>query len=122
MNTVLVVDDNKFSRQMTAMLLQEHGFKVTTARDGREALTQVQAALPDLIVLDVVMPQMSGYEVCRRLKSSAKTSQIPVLMYSSSSEDANCYWGLKQGADAYLGKPCKTEDLIATIRQLCQAN
>jgi len=119
---VLVVDDNKFSRQMTAMLLQEHGFQVATAKDGMEALTQVQTTLPDVIVLDVVMPQMSGYEVCRRLKSCAETNQIPVVMYSSSSEDANRYWGFKQGADAYLGKPCKTEDLIAAIRQFCRAN
>jgi twitching motility two-component system response regulator PilH len=75
-------------------------------------------ALPDLIVLDIVMPEMNGYDFCRRVKSDPKTKDLPVIMCSSKSEEFDHYWGLKQGADAYLNKPFEPSELLSTIKQL----
>ena len=91
---------------------------VIFARDGVEALEQVQASRPDLVVLDIVMPRMNGYEVCRRLKSDPTTQNVPVVMCSSKGEEFDRYWGMKQGADAYITKPFQPTELVETVKQL----
>ena len=73
---------------------------------------------PDLVILDIVMPRMNGYQVCRRLKSDPRTKDIPVIFCSSKSEEIDRYWGIKQGADAYVFKPFQPVELIGTIKQL----
>lgn len=114
--TVLIVEDSPSQREMMAHLLQSGRLTVMTASNGVEALEQVQLRLPDLIILDVVMPQMNGYEVCRRLKSDPKTHHLPILMCSSKAEDFDRYWGLKQGADAYIEKPFEPMELVTTVK------
>ncbi len=118
MSIILVADDSPAQRQMIADLLSENGFSVTTANDGMEALDKVAQSPPDLIILDVIMPQINGYEVCRRLKADPKTSHIPVILCSTKSTQVDHYWGLKQGADAYVVKPFPPNELIGTVKQL----
>ncbi|NCO75409.1 MAG: response regulator [Cyanobacteria bacterium] len=118
MSTVLLVEDSLSTRKMISELLIKQGLKVEVAVDGVEALEILPTISPDLVVLDIVMPKMNGYEVCRNIKSNPKTKNVPVLICSSKGEDFDRYWGMKQGADAYIAKPFQPKELIATIKQL----
>ncbi|HEY9700469.1 MAG TPA: response regulator [Trichocoleus sp.] len=118
MSTVLVVEDSVSQREMISDLLRKSGLNVTIAGDGVEALEKIQGHCPDLVVLDIVMPKMNGYEVCRRLKSDPKTQNVPVVMCSSKGEEFDRYWGMKQGADAYIAKPFQPTELVGTVKQL----
>lgn len=118
MSTVLVVEDSPSQREMIADLLQQSGLKVIVASDGMEALQRIQLSCPDLVVLDIVMPRMNGYEVCRRLKTDPKTQNVLVVICSSKTEEFDRYWGMKQGADAYVAKPFETNELVGTVKQL----
>ncbi|MEY2984646.1 MAG: hypothetical protein RLZZ568_1263 [Cyanobacteriota bacterium] len=118
MNAVLLVEDSLSQREMIAEILKEHGWTVSIACDGVEALEQLQHSRPDLVVLDIVMPRMNGYEVCRRIKSDPKTKNVPVIMCSIKGEEFDRFWGMRQGADAYIAKPFSPTTLIGTINQL----
>ncbi|BAW96582.1 two-component system response regulator [[Synechococcus] sp. NIES-970] len=128
MSKILVVEDSISQREMISELLKGNGLAVDVAGDGVEALetlTQMAktdvGALPNLIVLDIVMPRMNGYELCRRLKSDPKIKSIPIVMCSSKGEEFDRYWGMKQGADAYIAKPFQPAELIGTIKQLLRS-
>ncbi len=118
MVTVLVVEDSRTQREMISGFLQQKGLQVTQASDGIEALKQIAAHRPDLVVMDIVMPRMNGYECCRRLKSNPDTQNVPVVMCSSKQEEFDRYWGLKQGADAYITKPFHPSELIQILKRL----
>lgn len=120
MSTVLVVEDSVTQRQMISDLLKESGLNasVISVGDGVEALEQIKNQCPDIVVLDIVMPRMNGYEVCRQLKTDPNTENVPVIMCSSKGEEFDKYWGMKQGADAYIAKPFEPTELIGTIKQL----
>jgi len=118
MSTVLIVEDSIAQREMITDLLKASGLQVTHAGDGVEALETIQSTTPDLVVLDIVMPRMNGYELCRRLKSDPKTQNVPVVMCSSKGEEFDRYWGIKQGADAYIAKPFQPTELVGTVKQL----
>ncbi|WP_026101892.1 response regulator transcription factor [Geminocystis herdmanii] len=118
MSTVFLVEDSTTTRKMMSELLIKQGLKVEIATDGVEALAMLPTISPDIVVLDIVMPKMNGYEVCRNIKSDPKTKHLPVLICSSKGEDFDRYWGMKQGADAYIAKPFQPKELIATIKQL----
>lgn len=119
MSMVLVVEDSIPQREMITELLKGNGLTVAAATDGIEALEQIQAGEhPDLVVLDIVMPRMNGYEVCRRLKSDPITQHVPVILCSSKGEEFDRYWGMKQGADAYIAKPFQPTELLGTVKQL----
>ena len=118
MNEILVVEDNLSQRLMISDLLKNNGLNVTVVGDGIEALEQIEKSKPDLVVLDIVMPRMNGYEVCRRIKNDVKTKSVPVVICSSKGEDFDRFWGLRNGADAYVVKPFQPIELISTIRQL----
>ncbi|NRB09179.1 MAG: response regulator [Richelia sp.] len=118
MSTVLIVEDSITQREMITDLLKASGLTVSHACDGEEALETIQSIPPDLVVLDIVMPRMNGYEVCRRLKSDPKTQNVPVVMCSSKGEEFDRYWGIKQGADAYIAKPFQPTELVGTVKQL----
>jgi twitching motility two-component system response regulator PilH len=119
MSMVLVVEDSSPQREMITDLLTQSGLNVTAASDGAEALAHIQSGRhPDLIVLDIVMPHMNGYEVCRRIKADPITQNVPVIMCSSKSEEFDRYWGMKQGADAYIAKPFQPTELVGTVKQL----
>lgn len=118
MREVLVVEDSLTQREMICALLKKSGLKVAIARDGQEALDYLEKFSPDAVILDIVMPRMNGYEVCRQLKSNPKTKDIPVILCSTKGEEFDRYWGLRQGADAYIVKPFQPAELIGTLKQL----
>ena len=118
MSTVLVVEDSVTQREMIEDLLNGSGLIVKTAGDCVEALEQMQGTCPDIVVMDIVMPRMNGYELCRRIKTDPKTERIPVVMCSSKGEEFDRYWGMKQGADAYIAKPFQPQELVGTVKQL----
>lgn len=120
MSTVLVVEDSLTQRQMIAELLKDSDLSasVVSVSDGVEALEQIRNQRPDLVVLDIVMPRMNGYEVCRQIKTDPNTQDVPVVMCSSKGEEFDIYWGMKQGADAYISKPFEPDELIGTVKQL----
>jgi twitching motility two-component system response regulator PilH len=116
---VLVVEDSVPQREMITELLRGSGLEVTAASDGLEALEHILSGHPpDLVVLDIVMPRMNGYELCRRLKADPATQAVPVVMCSSKGEEFDRYWGMKQGADAYIAKPFQPTELVGTVKQL----
>jgi CheY-like chemotaxis protein len=112
---VLVVDDSPTERQITTSLLQRMGYAVTTAVDGEDALAKVAADKPPLIVLDIIMPKMNGYQVLRHLKGAPETRDIKVILVSSKNQESDRFWGLKQGADDYIAKPYPEEALLAAV-------
>jgi twitching motility two-component system response regulator PilH len=103
---------------MITKILQESGMIVQSASDGLEAMEMIQQNCPDVLVLDVVMPRMNGYELCRKLKADPKTEKVLVVMCSTKGEEFDKYWGMRQGADAYIAKPFQPAELISTIKQL----
>ena len=118
MSKILVVEDSRTQRYMVTNILTASQFTVTAAKDGIEALQQIRQACPDVVVLDILMPHLNGYEVCRRLKSNPATKNIPVIMCSLKCTNADRYCAFKQGADAYVSKPFKPKELIETVKQL----
>ena len=118
MHTVLVVEDSVAQREMIKTLLEGSGLSVTAVSNGFDALKHIQGDPPDLILLDIVMPEMNGYEVCRRIKSDDTTKSLPVVMCSAKGEEFDRYWGMKQGADAYIAKPFQPTELVGTVKLL----
>ncbi|NJN60828.1 MAG: response regulator [Coleofasciculaceae cyanobacterium RL_1_1] len=118
MSKVLVIEDSATQREMIADLLRTNGLTVIEATDGIEALDKIQGNPPDLVILDIVMPRMNGYEVCRRLKADPCMQGVPVVMCSSKGEEFDRYWGMKQGADAYVAKPFQPNELVGTVKQM----
>lgn len=98
--------------------LQTTGLTVNVAVNGADAQTKIEASPPDLVITDIIMPEMNGYELCRWIKSSPQTQDIPVIMCTSKDEEFDVYWGNKQGADAYVTKPFQPNEMIRTIKQL----
>lgn len=113
MTSVLVVDDEPSFVDALTVGLRREGFEVTTATDGTSALAQAQETNPDLILLDVMLPAMSGIDVCRELR---KTSQAPVIMVTARAEEIDTVVGLEVGADDYVTKPYRLRELVARMR------
>lgn len=113
---VLVVEDEPAQREVLAYNLEAEGFAVSRAQNGEEALLLVDEDLPDIIVLDWMMPRLSGIEVCRRLKIRPETRSIPVIMLSARSEEVDKVRGLETGADDYVVKPYSVIELMARVR------
>jgi twitching motility two-component system response regulator PilH len=116
--TILVVDDSPTDLRLVSGPLNAEGYKVITAVDGEEALSKAATELPRLIVLDVVLPKKNGFQVCRQLKTSPATKDIKILLLTSKSQDSDRFWGLKQGADAYMTKPFGDEELLTNVAGL----
>lgn len=114
--TVLVVEDESAQREVLAYNLEAEGFRVTSAENGEEALILVDELSPDIIVLDWMLPSVSGIEVCRRLKSRADTRHVPIIMLSARSEEVDRVRGLETGADDYVIKPYSVVELMARVR------
>ncbi len=115
MKTVLVVDDLQAQLTLIKSYLEEAGFNVVTAGNGSEALTKVTAPVPDLIITDLVMPEMSGLEFCRKLKKNPETAEIPVVACTTKDRDMDKKWAKKQGVVGYLVKPFSKEEMINTV-------
>jgi two-component system, OmpR family, response regulator len=111
---VLVVDDEPNIRELVQVALKFHGCSVTTAASGKEALRQAEATRPDLIVLDVMMPGMDGFEVCRRLRAAG--NEVPVIFLTARDTSSDTVTGLAIGGDDYVTKPFSVEALVARVR------
>lgn len=118
MSTALVVEDSLTEMQILIGCLQQAGINVLIAQSGEEAIATVTKQRPDVIVLDVVLPGCSGFEVCRRLKAEVSTSHIPIVMCSTKGSEMDRFWGMKQGADAYIAKPINQAEFVSTIQHL----
>lgn len=114
---VLLVEDEPAQREVLAYNLEAEGYAVRRAENGEEAMMLIDEAAPDLIILDWMMPLMSGIEVCRRVKSRAETREIPVIMLSARSEEVDAVRGLDTGADDYVIKPYNLRELMARVRR-----
>ena len=115
---VLVVDDSPTERFFIADLLGKSGYTVLTAENGDDAVAIARAEQPCVVVMDVVMPGMSGFQVTRALSRDPATESIPVIIVSSKDAETDRIWGLRQGAREYLIKPIKPDDLLARVKEL----
>ena len=113
---VLVIDDVKSELQLISFYLEQAGYIVTTAENGVEALQKIQVDRPDAIVTDLVMPELTGLELCRRLKKDPTTAHIPVIACTTKDRKIDRNWAKKQGVTSYIVKPCTAEQLAAAVR------
>ncbi len=111
---ILVVDDEQSIRELLEFNLKKNGYETLTAADGREALQKAEGT--DLILLDLMLPEIDGIEVCRRLKTAAKTADIPIIMLTAKAEEVDRIIGLEMGADDYVAKPFSMRELMARIK------
>ena len=118
MGYTLIVDDSATERSIITGCLEQVGIKVSVALSGEEALEKIENNFPDLIVLDIVLPGRSGFEICRELKGSDNTSKIPIILCSTKGTEMDKFWGMKQGADAYIPKPIDQEELVKKVKEL----
>ena len=116
MATILVVDDEEPIQELLRFNLEKEGYRVCVAKDGQEALERVEKEQPDLLVLDVMLPGMSGVEVCRRLRLIPKYQQTPIIMLTAKGEEIDKVLGLELGADDYMTKPFSPRELLARIK------
>jgi twitching motility two-component system response regulator PilH len=119
---ILVVDDSPTDRQYMLETLARKGYQVVTAENGEDAIVKAKAELPDLILMDVVMPGLNGYQATRQITRDDATKHIPVIMCTSKGADTDKIWGMRQGANDYLVKPVDAAQLLAKIAQLSAAN
>jgi DNA-binding response OmpR family regulator len=118
MARILIVDDEPNIVVPLEFLMKREGYDVAVAGDGQAALDALAAGAPDLVILDVMLPKLSGFEVCRRIRADPRWSGLKVLMLTAKGRDQEMEKGLGLGADAYVTKPFSTRDLVARIRAL----
>jgi len=118
MKHILTVDDETNIRRLLQVNLQRAGYRVTMACDGVEALESISLERPDLVVLDVMMPRMDGFEVLRRLRMDAATADLPVIMLTAKAQDADVFRGWQSGADCYLTKPFNPTELLVFVKRV----
>ena len=112
---ILIVDDELESVKLIGLMLQRRGYEIAAARSGAQALTKAQTENPDLVILDVMMPDMDGYEVCRELRANPKTSSLPIIMFTAKTTVDDKVAGFQAGADDYLTKPIHPQELTSRV-------
>jgi len=115
---VLVVDDSPTERHVLVELLTKNGYTVITAESGEEGIEKAKSELPDLVLMDVVMPGLNGYQATRTLTRDETTKHIPIIVCTSKGQETDKIWGLRQGALDYLVKPVNGEELLSKIAAL----
>ncbi len=118
---ILLVDDEPNIVKMVGKRLEVAGFDVLVALDGQEALAKAQQERPDLIVLDLMLPKLNGYEVCTRLKQDPRYQQIPIVMVTAKAQEKDEKLGMECGANAFVRKPFRAQELLERIRALIEA-
>jgi twitching motility two-component system response regulator PilH len=112
---ILVVDDSPTDLQWFTELLSKKGFQVVTAVSGEEGISKARAELPDLVLMDVVMPGLNGFQATREIVKNESTKHIPVILCTNKSQETDRIWGLKQGAKDYVTKPINADELLGKI-------
>ncbi|NMF84773.1 response regulator [Nodosilinea sp. P-1105] len=120
--TILVVEDTPSEMELMVHYLRDSGCTVISAATAQEALDKAAQHHPDVIVTDVVMPGMSGFELCRSLKKQSETAHVPIVICTSKNQDIDRLWGMRQGADAYLTKPYTRDQLIQAVTAVMRVN
>ena len=115
---ILVVEDDPATLRLVDYSLRHNGYQVFTASNGLEGLRKVQDEKPDLVILDVMLPGIDGFEICHRLRSEPDTAQMPVLMFSAKAQEIDRDTGLKVGADDYLSKPADPAEIVKRVEGL----
>lgn len=115
---VIVVDDSPTALRAAASTLEEAGFDVETACDGEEAIAIITESLPNVVVLDIVLPKKNGFQVCRELRTNGTTENVKIILLSSKNQETDRFWGQRQGADAYLTKPVQAAELVSIVNAL----
>ena len=118
---ILVVDDERHIVRLVQVNLERAGYQVVSAFDGKEALKKVVSEQPNLIVLDVMMPHMDGFEVLKRLRGNAATKNIPVIMLTAKAQDADVFRGWASGVDCYLTKPFNPMELLTFVKRIFES-
>jgi two-component system alkaline phosphatase synthesis response regulator PhoP len=113
---ILVVEDDEDIMELIFYNLKREGYSVVKAVTGEEAIKQVQSGSPDIVLLDIMLPEMDGLELCRRLKTDSKTKNIPVVMVTAKGEESDVVLGLELGAEDYVVKPFRPKELVARVR------
>lgn len=115
---ILVVDDSEVERVVISEPLRKDGYAVVTAANSDEALTQLEREQPDVMLLDVIMPGVNGFQLCRTLRRDPRYARLPIVLVTSKNQEADRHWGMKQGASEYLAKPFSADQLLAAVRRL----
>ncbi len=118
LSTILIVEDSPSELELMSHYLKESGYTVIKATGAREALQKAASEKPDIVVTDVVMPGMSGFELCRALKRNPNTEKVPIVVCSSKNQEIDRLWAMRQGADAYITKPYTRDELLLAIKSL----
>ena len=113
--TILIVDDSPTDMMLMQSALEGRGYILLTAGDGEQALQMVREQKPDLVLLDVILPKKNGFQVCRQLKTALETKATKIIMVTSKNQDSDRFWGMRQGADEFLTKPCSPEELRRSV-------
>ena len=122
MSTVLIVDDDPSARETLIAMLEGEEYQLELAKDGFEALQMIDHIQPDLILLDVMMPGMDGFEVCRRIRSMAQVAEVPILILTALDDRGSLLRGIESGADDFLTKPVDRQELVARVRTITRLN
>ncbi|MCM2356519.1 MAG: response regulator [Geobacteraceae bacterium] len=117
-NKILIVEDEESLLKLESILLSSKGYNVTGVMDGRAALEEVRLNRPDLVILDIMLPEMDGFEVCRQIKENPDTRHIPVVMLTAKKNSQDFARGQQVGSDAYITKPFKSSKVLDTIQEL----
>jgi two-component system response regulator RpaA len=118
--SILIVDDEPMTRNLLRLMLERAGFEISEAEDGLKALLMVAEQSPDVLLLDVMMPNMDGLTVCEKLRAQAETAVLPIILLSARISPEAAQEGMEAGATRYLGKPISRQELINTIHEVLQ--
>lgn len=118
MPTVLIVDDSPTELHVLQQMLARHGFETMLAEDGEQAIAQALDESPDVILMDVIMPGMNGFQATRRISKDPRTANIPIIMVTTKDQETDRIWGMRQGACMYLTKPVEELDLVDKINSV----
>lgn len=113
---ILLVDDSATTLMMEQMVLRGQAYQIITAKNGREAVVTAATEQPDLILLDVVMPEMNGFEACRRIRQQPETKTVPIIMVTTKGEEQNVETGFESGCSDYITKPINGAELLTKVR------
>jgi len=120
MATVLIVDDSPTETHKLTSMLEKHGHSVLTANTGEAGVAEAKQSLPDVVLMDIVMPGLNGFQATRQLAKGSQTAHIPVIIVTTKDQETDRVWGLRQGAKAYLTKPIAEKQLMDTITAVTQ--
>ncbi len=121
MKKILIVDDSQAEVKLMQAVLEKAGYKPVATHDSRRIEQMIEMERPSLILLDVVMPERNGFQACRELKNHAEYARIPIVLVSSKNSDSDKFWAKQQGADAYVVKPFKPEELLGAVQKFITA-